>query len=409
MKTFGAGCAAMRGRLKNKGVVMEEVILVKVGEIVLKGLNRRNFEIQLVRNIKKKLERLGKFTISISQSTIYIKLIKNVDTDEVIKNLTKVFGIANFSKAAVCEKNLKDIQEKVCEYLGDKLSAIKTFKVETKRADKKFALKSPEISREVGGYILERFPNLTVDVNNPDLVVNVEIRDQHAFVRGNSIEGAGGIPIGMGIKAVSLISGGIDSPVASYMMSKRGLQLVAVHFASPPYTSPRAQEKVERLLKKVAQYSGSIEMVTVPFTKIQEEIKEKCKEEYFTIIMRRFMMKISELIAKKNGCLALITGESLGQVASQTLEAISCTNSIVDMPIFRPLIGMDKEEIISIARKIDTFKTSIEPYEDCCTIFTPKHPKTKPNLDEVLREESKLDFENLVNLALNNAKIKVII
>lgn len=388
---------------------MEEVILVKVGEIVLKGLNRRNFEIQLVRNIKKKIEHLGKFIICISQSTIYIKLNKNVDVDEVLKELSKVFGIANFSKAAVCEKDLKDIQEKVCEYLEDELSIIKTFKVETKRADKKFKLKSPEVSREVGGYILEKFPNLTVDVNNPDLVVNVEIRDNNAFVRGNSIEGAGGIPVGMGIKAVSLISGGIDSPVASYMMSKRGLQLVAVHFASPPYTSPRAQEKVERLLKKVAQYSGKIEMVTVPFTKIQEEIKAKCKEEYFTIIMRRFMMKISELIAKKCGCLALVTGESLGQVASQTLEAISCTNAVVDMPIFRPLIGMDKEEIISVARKIDTFKTSIEPYEDCCTIFTPKHPKTKPNLEEVLKEESKLDFKSLVDFAVENAESKVII
>lgn len=388
---------------------MEEVILVKVGEIVLKGLNRRNFEIQLVRNIKKKIEHLGKFIICISQSTIYIKLNKNVDVDEVLKELSKVFGIANFSKAAVCEKDLKDIQEKVCEYLEDELSIIKTFKVETKRADKKFKLKSPEVSREVGGYILEKFPNLTVDVNNPDLVVNVEIRDNNAFVRGNSIEGAGGIPVGMGIKAVSLISGGIDSPVASYMMSKRGLQLVAVHFASPPYTSPRAQEKVERLLKKVAQYSGKIEMVTVPFTKIQEEIKEKCKEEYFTIIMRRFMMKISELIAKKCGCLALVTGESLGQVASQTLEAISCTNAVVDMLIFRPLIGMDKEEIISVARKIDTFKTSIEPYEDCCTIFTPKHPKTKPNLEEVLKEESKLDFKSLVDFAVENAESKVII
>lgn len=388
---------------------MEEVILVKVGEIVLKGLNRRNFEIQLVRNIKKKIEHLGKFTICISQSTIYIKLNKNIDVDEVLKELSKVFGIANFSKAAVCEKDLKDIQEKVCEYLEDELSIIKTFKVETKRADKKFKLKSPEVSREVGGYILKKFPNLTVDVNNPDLVVNVEIRDNNAFVRGNSIEGAGGIPVGMGIKAVSLISGGIDSPVASYMMSKRGLQLVAVHFASPPYTSPRAQEKVERLLKKVAQYSGKIEMVTVPFTKIQEEIKAKCKEEYFTIIMRRFMMKISELIAKKCGCLALVTGESLGQVASQTLEAISCTNAVVDMPIFRPLIGMDKEEIISVARKIDTFKTSIEPYEDCCTIFTPKHPKTKPNLEEVLKEESKLDFKSLVDFAVENAESKVII
>lgn len=387
---------------------MKEIILVKVGEIVLKGLNRRNFEIQLIKNIKKRIEKFGKYTISISQSTIYIEFKENVELDEVLKELSKIFGIANYSKAAICEKNLEDIQKTACKYLEDTFSSIKTFKVETKRADKSFALKSPEISNLVGGYILEKFPNLKVDVNDPDLIVNIEIRDNNAFVRGQSIKGAGGIPIGMGIKAVSLISGGIDSPVASYMMSKRGLQLVAVHFASPPYTSPRAQEKVERLLKKVAQYSGKIEMITVPFTKIQEEIKEKCQEEYFTIIMRRFMMKIAEIIAKKYGCLALVTGESLGQVASQTLEAISCTNAIVDIPIFRPLIGMDKEEIISIARKIDTFKTSIEPYEDCCTIFTPKHPKTKPNLTDVLTEENKLSFESLVKFAVDNVEIKMI-
>ena len=382
---------------------MKEIILVKIGEIVLKGLNRRNFEIQLIKNIKKKISKLGSFSLSVSQSTITIMPENdNIDLNEATESLSTIFGIANYSKAAICKKELTDIKTTTHQYLKDTLSTVKTFKVETKRADKKFALKSPEISKEVGSYISEKFPNLSVDVNNPDIVVNIEIRDNHAFVRGNSTSGAGGVPIGMGIKAVSLISGGIDSPVASYMMAKRGVELIAVHFASPPYTSIRAKEKVERLVKKVSQYSGKVTLVIVPFTNIQEQIRENCREEYFTIIMRRFMMKISESIAKKYGCLALITGESLGQVASQTLEAIFCTNAGITLPIFRPLIGMDKEEIISIARKIDTFKISIEPYEDCCTIFTPKHPKTKPHLEDILAEEQKLEADALIGSALDN-------
>ncbi|MBR1779147.1 MAG: tRNA 4-thiouridine(8) synthase ThiI [Clostridia bacterium] len=382
---------------------MKEIILVKIGEIVLKGLNRRNFEIQLIKNIKKKISKLGSFSLSISQSTITIMPENdNIDLDEATESLSTIFGIANYSKAAICKKELDDIKNTTHQYLKDTLSTVKTFKVETKRADKKFALKSPEISKEVGSYISEKFPNLSVNVNNPDIVVNIEIRDNHAFVRGNSTSGAGGVPIGMGIKAVSLISGGIDSPVASYMMAKRGVELIAVHFASPPYTSIRAKEKVERLVKKVSQYSGKVTLVIVPFTNIQEQIRENCREEYFTIIMRRFMMKISESIAQRYGGLALITGESLGQVASQTLEAIFCTNAGINLPIFRPLIGMDKEEIISIARKIDTFKISIEPYEDCCTIFTPKHPKTKPHLEDILAEEQKLEADALIGSALDN-------
>ena len=388
---------------------MKEIILIKIGEIVLKGLNRKNFESRLVKNIKKKVEPFGDFSVENLQSTItLIPKDDSIDLDEVSQEIATVFGIANFSRAAICEKNMDSIKKTTVAYLKDTLENLKTFKVETKRSDKKFPLKSPEISREIGGYILEHFENLSVNVLNPDIIVTVEIRDHNAFIRGNAIEGAGGIPSGMGIKAVTLISGGIDSPVASYMMAKRGLELTAVHFASPPYTSPRAEDKVKRLLEKVARYSNRIEMITVPFTHIQEEIKSKCPEDLFTIIMRRFMMKISEKIAERRGCLALITGESLGQVASQTLQAIYCTNSPVSMPIFRPLIGMDKDEIVAISRKIDTFNISIEPYEDCCTVFTPKHPRTKPKLDDVLEAENRLDADFLIDEALNGISVTIV-
>ena len=388
---------------------MKEIILIKIGEIVLKGLNRKNFESRLVKNIKKKVEPFGDFSVENLQSTItLIPKDDSIDLDEVSQEIATVFGIANFSRAARCEKNMDSIKETTVAYLKDTLENLKTFKVETKRSDKKFPLKSPEISREIGGYILEHFENLSVNVLNPDIIVTVEIRDHNAFIRGNAIEGAGGIPSGMGIKAVTLISGGIDSPVASYMMAKRGLELTAVHFASPPYTSPRAEDKVKRLLEKVARYSNRIEMITVPFTHIQEEIKSKCPEDLFTIIMRRFMMKISEKIAERRGCLALITGESLGQVASQTLQAIYCTNSPVSMPIFRPLIGMDKDEIVAISRKIDTFNISIEPYEDCCTVFTPKHPRTKPKFDDVLEAENRLDADFLIDEALNGISATIV-
>ena len=388
---------------------MKEIILIKIGEIVLKGLNRRNFEDKLIKNIKRKIAPFGNFKILNYQSTItLIPEDDTIDLDEVCEKIQKIFGIANFSRAATCEKSIDQIKLTAEKYLSDSLSFIKTFKVETKRADKKFPLKSPEISAIVGEHILETFPNLSVDVRNPDIIINVEIRDFSAFIHGNSIKGAGGIPIGTGGKAAVLISGGIDSPVASYMMAKRGIDLTAIHFASPPYTSQRAEDKVAALLEKVAAYANRIEMVTVPFTKIQEEIKEKCPEDLFTVVMRRFMMEISEKIAKKHKCLALITGESLGQVASQTIEAINCTNSATKLPVFRPLIGMDKDEIVSISRKIDTFDISIKPYEDCCTVFTPKHPKTKPTIEDLISAESKLDKEKLINEAVENVKIKVI-
>lgn len=385
---------------------MKEVMLIKLGEIVLKGLNRKNFEDKLVKNIRQKVLPLGNFEIRNMQSTIYlIPKEKNVDFDDLSKKISTVFGISKYSRAAQCEKNLKSIQETAVEYLGEKLSQIKTFKVESKRSDKSFPLKSPEISASVGEYILEKFPNLAVDVHNPDITVTVEIRDFGAYVHGDALPGAGGIPVGMGGRAAILISGGIDSPVAAWMMAKRGVELIAIHFASPPYTSPRAEQKVAALLNKVADFSGKIEMITVPFTEIQENIRNSCAEDFFTIIMRRFMMKISQIIAEKYRCGALITGESLGQVASQTMSAISCTNAAIEMPIFRPLIGFDKDEIVEISRKIDTFDISILPYEDCCTVFTPKHPRTKPKLREVLQEESKINSESLINSAVENIKV----
>jgi len=385
---------------------MKEIILIKLGEIVLKGLNKRNFEEVLIRNLRKRLLKAGEFDIKIAQSTIRVTPYdEDCDMEMVCDIVGKTFGISAYSRACIAEKNIDDIQKKAVEYLKEQLQEVQTFKVEAKRSDKKFPLKSPQICEQTGGYILEHFPHLKVDVRNPDITVTVEVRDFNAYVRGGVIRGAGGIPVGTGGKAVLLISGGIDSPVAGYMMAKRGLELTAVHFASPPYTSQRAEDKVQRLLKIVSQYAGRMIMYTVPFTEIQEQIKEKCPEELFTIIMRRFMMRISEKIAKQNDCHALITGESLGQVASQTLKAIGCTDIVCEQPVFRPLIGMDKDEIVAISRKIGTLETSIEPYEDCCTVFTPKHPRTKPVLHYVEQAETVLDTEGLTERAIANLKI----
>lgn len=389
---------------------MREIILLKDGEIVLKGLNRRSFEDVLKKNIKYSLYGLGSFEITSAQSTVYVKpLSDDIDLDDACDRISRVFGIVTFSRAAMCdEKTLESVLKTAPVYLEKELKSVKTFKVEAKRSDKRFPYKSPEICREVGGEILSKFPHLKVDVHNPDITVNVEIRDFGAYIHGDSIKGAGGIPVGTGGKAAILISGGIDSPVAAYMMAKRGIKLTAIHFASPPYTSRRAEEKVVRLLRKVSRYAGRMTMYTVPFTKIQEKIRSDCPEELFTIIMRRLMMRISENIARQNDCSALITGESLGQVASQTIGALSCTDEATDMLVFRPLIGMDKQEIIDISYKINTFETSIEPYEDCCTVFTPKHPRTRPVLKYVKEAEEKAGFDELINEALQNLKITYI-
>lgn len=384
---------------------MKEILLVKVGELALKGLNRRTFEDILIKNIKRRLAPLGRFEIKNAQSAIYIEpQDANMDLEEAAERLGTVFGIAAYSRACVAQKDMEDIKARALEYLADELDVVKTFKVEAKRSDKRFALQSPQICAQLGEAILQRFPHVCVDVHHPDLTVTVEIRDFGAYIRGGALKGAGGIPVGTGGRAAILISGGIDSPVAAYMMAKRGIMLTAVHFASPPYTSERAEQKVRQLLELVARYSGRMTLYTVPFTQIQEEIRKGCPEELFTIIMRRFMMQIAQKIAQENECQALITGESLGQVASQTIHAIACTDEVCTMPVFRPLIGMDKDEIITIARKIGTFETSIQPYEDCCTVFTPKHPRTRPVLKYVRRSQEALDCATLMQNALEHIK-----
>lgn len=388
---------------------MKEIILIKLGEIVLKGLNRQSFEFALIRNLRRRLEPLGKFDIREAQSTIYVEPLEDgIDLEAAAERVGKVFGVNAFSRACMAEKNMDSILKTAADYLRDQLSTISSFKVESKRSDKHFPLKSPEISAAVGEYLLQQFPNLHVDVHNPDLEVRVEVRDFGAYIHGKALPGAGGIPVGTGGKAAILISGGIDSPVAAWQMARRGLELTAVHFASPPYTSERAEQKVVDLLQKVSEYAGRMFMFTVPFTRIQEEIRDKCPEEYFTLIMRRFMMRAAERIARKEGCSALITGESLGQVASQTLQAIVCTDAAAMMPVFRPLIGTDKSEIVAMARKIDTYDLSIQPYEDCCTVFTPKHPRTRPEMEKLLEAESALDSEALLEDCVNRTTFRKI-
>ncbi len=388
---------------------MKEIVLIKLGEMVLKGLNRRTFEDVLIKNIKYRLRGLGQFDIKIAQSTItVIPVSDDIDLDDVCDRIGEVFGIVTYSRACVCEKDIDDILAKAPVYAADALSEAKTFKVESKRSDKRFPYKSPEISAQVGGKILEAFPRLRVNVKDPDVTVTVEVRDYGAYIRCQTLRGQGGMPVGTSGLATVLISGGIDSPVAAYMMAKRGLKLNAVHFESPPYTSERARLKVEKLLRQVSRYAGSIEMHTVPLTKIQETIRDRCPEELFTILLRRVMMKISSRIADATGSGALITGESLGQVASQTMHALGCTDAAATKLVMRPLIGMDKQEIINISRSINTFETSIEPYEDCCTVFTPKHPRTKPVLRFVEAAEREAELDELIEEAIRNTAVKTI-
>ena len=388
---------------------MKEIILIKNGEIALKGLNRSLFEDALLKQLRVRLKPLGGVQIRKAQSTMVIEPTdESFDFEEAVNRVSKVFGVSAFSRACVAEKTVEDIKAKAVEFLADQLRNAKTFKVECKRSDKSFPLKSPELSRELGGYLLTKFPHLKVDVHNPEVLVMAEVRDYHAYVHGNQLPGAGGMPVGTAGKAAVLISGGIDSPVASYMMARRGIGLTAIHFVSPPYTGPRAEQKVRDLLTIVSRYAGRIPFFIVPFTETQLAISEHCPEELFTVIMRRFMMRCAQVIAKREKCKALITGESVGQVASQTLDAIVCTDKVCEMPVFRPLIGTDKEEIIRVSRKIDTFETSILPYEDCCTVFTPKHPKTKPNLDLIEKAEAALDIDGLVTRAVENTLFEMI-
>ena len=386
---------------------MKEIILVKYGEMVLKGLNKKTFEDMLTKNIKRRLKSLGHFQLTSAQSTTYITpLDEDIDLGEVVDRVSKIFGIAALCRACLCEKDFSDVAAKAVEYCADALSGARTFKVNAKRSDKAFPMKSPEICAELGGVLLEKFPHLTVDVKEPDVIVTVEIRDTNAYVHAENIKGAGGLPVGSSGKAMLLLSGGIDSPVAGWMMAKRGVHIAAIHYVSPPYTSDRAQLKVEQLCEKLTDWCGGIAFYCVPFTELQEAIKDHCPEEFFTIIMRRLMMEIAQRIAEKDNCLALITGESVGQVASQTMAAIACTDAVCRIPVFRPLVGMDKTEIIEISRKIDTFETSTLPYEDCCTVFTPRHPKVRPRLEDIEKAQNSFDFEPLIQRAVEGTTMK---
>ncbi len=388
---------------------MKELIIFKEGEIALKGLNKRTFEDAFIRNLKHRLGKLGKFEYTKAQSTIYaIPQSEDIDLDEAVELGSKVFGAAALCRALVVEKDFDAICKEAIAYIEETAMMSRTFKVEAKRSDKKFPMKSPEICMELGGKILEAYPHLTVDVKNPQMVVTVEIRDTAAYVHAGNLPGAGGIPVGTSGSAMLLLSGGIDSPVAAYMMAKRGVKLSAIHYVSPPYTSERARLKVERLCEKLTPYCGDVAFYCVPFTKIQEALRDNCPEELFTILMRRIMMEIAQRIAEEKDMQALITGESVGQVASQTMGAIVCTDAACRMPVFRPVIGMDKTEIVEIARKIDTFDISIEPYEDCCTVFTPKHPKTRPILADVEAAQNAFDFEPLIAEAVAETELKVI-
>ncbi len=385
---------------------MKEIILCKYGEIALKGLNKSSFEGMMTKSVKYRLKKLGEFNIFRSQSTLYVEpLDEDIDVDEVVDRLSKVFGIVKLCRCGVYEKDMDTILREGPEYLAEQLESARTFKVEAKRSDKRFPMKSPEICAEMGGAVLDRFPHLKVDVHDPDVTVVVEIREEKAFVHAGQQDGAGGLPVGSSGKAMLLLSGGIDSPVAGYMIARRGAKVSAIHFEAPPYTSDRARMKVEKLAKIISAYCGEIDFYCVPFTKIQELLRDNCPEEFFTILMRRLMMEIAQRICEREGIQALVTGESLGQVASQTMYAMVCTDAVCRLPVFRPCIGLDKSEIVETARKIDTFDTSILPYEDCCTVFTPKHPRTKPKLAEVEKAQESFDWEPYIREAIENTSV----
>ena len=380
---------------------MNDIILLKLGEIILKGLNRRSFEQKLINNVRRRLAPIGNFKVYCMQSTIYVEAEQEgADMDAAFEALKKVFGIINLSRAAACEKDKDAIVKLAIEYLKDEMESVKSFKVESKRSDKRFPMNSIQLSQYVGGELADAYPDVEVDVHNPELTVHVEVRDLAAYVHASPVPGAGGMPVGSNGVAVTLLSGGIDSPVSTYMIAKRGVRLIPVHFFSFPYTSQQAKDKVVELAQLLTEYCGKMTIEVVPFTHIQEEIRDKCPEEYFTLIMRRFMMRIAQRIAEANGAKAIVTGENLGQVASQTMEAMASTQAVTDLPVLQPLIGMDKEEIVCLARKIGTFDTSILPYEDCCTVFTPRHPRTRPKISEVAEAVSVLDIEGLVEEAL---------
>ncbi len=386
----------------NQVIIMNEMILLKLGEMVLKGLNRRSFEDKLQANIYRRLNNLGQFRVYTRQSTTYVEPMTDAcDMDGAWEALTRVFGVVGLSRARACEKDKDAILAAAREYLGGRLSAARTFKVETKRADKAFPMTSIQLSQYVGGELDELYPDLKVDVHNPELTVHIEVRDYAAFVHADPEPGAGGLPVGINGRAVSLLSGGIDSPVSSWMIAKRGVALEMVHFFSYPYTSNEAKEKVLDLARLLTPWCGRLTVHVAPFTAIQEELRRSVPQELFTLVMRRFMMRIAEKVAQRCGAKALVTGECLGQVASQTMEAMAATGAVVELPILRPVVGMDKEDIVRIARRIGTYDTSILPYEDCCTVFTPRHPRLRPTPAELEYAEQNLDIEGMVQAAVD--------
>ena len=377
---------------------MREVILCKYGEIILKGLNKANFENILLKEVRRRTKAFGDFTVRYQQSTVYVEPNDEAAEeaiDAVYDQIGKIFGFAGICRAAVCEKNLDAIIETAVNYIPEKLAGMRTFKCESKRSDKRFPLSSPELSGEVGHALLKKMPHISVDVKNPDVIVRIEVREQAAYIHAGQDKGAGGMPLGSAGKGLLLLSGGIDSPVAGYMMMKRGMTVEALHFESYPYTSEAAREKVLTLAHELTEYCGKIKVHVISLTHIQEILRDNCEEDYFTLLLRRFMMRLASRTAEAFNCGALITGESLSQVASQTMKAMAVTEDAANVPIFRPCIGMDKEEIIQISRKIGTFETSILPYEDCCTVFTPKHPRTQPELEKVMAQEEGLDIDAL--------------
>ncbi|MDR2530995.1 MAG: tRNA 4-thiouridine(8) synthase ThiI [Oscillospiraceae bacterium] len=383
---------------------MSEFILIKEGELTLKGLNRRNFEDCLIRNLKRKLKPCGDFDFRAAQSIVYIEPTSQLcDLSAATELARKTFGAAGVARARSCPKDARSIADCAIDYLRAELSAAASFKVESKRSDKRYPLTSIRLSQYVGGEIADAYPAIAVDVHNPELTVNVEIREDYAYVHASNNNAAGGLPVGSSGSAVALLSGGIDSPVAIWMMARRGLRIIPVHFHSPPYTSELAKQKVLDLAQILLPWCEKLTVELIPFTDIQEQIRQHCPEPLFTVISRRFMTRIAAQIAVRNGCGSLVTGENLGQVASQTQDSIAVTQQCVDLPILRPLIGMDKQEIVARARQLGTFDTSVLPYEDCCTVFTPRKPKTKPKLDDVLAAESRLDVESLVRSAILNS------
>lgn len=383
-----------------------EIILGKYGELALKGANRSSFESALLKTVRKRVETAGNFRVYKAQSTVYVEpLDENANVDKAFELMGRVFGLSALNRALETKKEIGAIQSAAAHYLEKDLLAAKTFKVSARRSDKSFEFNSPEISRRVGGYILSKYPHLHVSMDSPDLEVVCEVRDYGAYVHSGKLPAAGGMPTGTSGRAVALLSGGIDSPVSTFLAARRGLDICALHFMSPPYTSERALDKVVRLAGKLSQWTGNLALICIPFTETQVALRERCPEPFFTVLMRRSMMRIANMICEAEHCGAIITGESLAQVASQTLPAIACTDAAANYPVLRPLIGLDKNEIIEAARAIDTFDISIEPYEDCCTVFTPRHPKTRPRLDDIVAAEQKADLAPLEQSAFEGRQV----